>query len=188
MTDKAMIDKAPRVCKVLVAGPVGVGKTTAVRAASDSAILTTDVLPTDDTRLQKNTTTVAMDFSVIWLDDNIKVHLYGTPGQERFDFMWDVLAAGTAGVILLADDSSNDVFADIQVYLDAFEPMIQLRQLVLGVTRLQRNNDAGLQRYRNFFAQKNMHVPVLEADPRARHDIIVLIRASLATVYLEQYA
>ena len=188
MTDKAMIDKAPRVCKVLVAGPVGVGKTTAVRAASDSAILTTDVLPTDDTRLQKNTTTVAMDFSVIWLDDNIKVHLYGTPGQERFDFMWDVLATGTAGVILLADDSSNDVFADIQVYLDAFEPMIQLRQLVLGVTRLQRNNDAGLQRYRNFFAQKKMHVPVLEADPRARHDIIVLIRASLATVYLEQYA
>ena len=183
-----MSDRATQVCKVLVAGPVGVGKTTAVRAASDKSILTTDVLPSDATRQLKNSTTVAMDFSVIWLDDRLKVHLYGTPGQERFDFMWDVLSEGTAGVILLVDDSSGNVFADMQAYLNAFEPLITRRRLVVGVTRLQDSNDAGLQRYRDYFMQRSMLVPVLEADPRSRHDIIVLIRASLATAQLEEEA
>lgn len=172
--------------KVLVAGSVGVGKTTAVRAASVAPILTTEAAPTDAIKLQKNSTTVAMDFSVIWLDDTLKVHLYGTPGQERFDFMWDVLAEGTAGVILLADDSSPDVFGEMQAYLDAFQHLIDKRRLVLGVTRLENDRDQSLQMYRDFFAEKKMSVPVLEADPRSRHDIIVLIRASLATAHLDQ--
>ncbi len=180
-------DAATKVRKVLVAGSVGVGKTTAVKSASDDPILTTEAQPTDFTRLQKDSTTIAMDFSVIWLDDQIKVHLYGTPGQERFDFMWSVLAQGAEGVILLADDTSNNVFQEIQVYLDAFEAMVHKRQLVLGVTRLRDEGDRALQRYRDYFSRRQMNVPVLEADPRSRHDIIVLIRASLATAHLAQY-
>ena len=125
-----------------------------------------------------------MDFSVIWLDDHVKVHLYGTPGQERFDFMWGVLSQGAEGVILLADDTSSTVFEEMQVYLDAFESMIHKRQLVLGVTRLRHQGDRALQPYRDYFSNRQMNVPVLEADPRSRHDIIVLIRASLATAHL----
>lgn len=174
--------------KVLVAGSVGVGKTTAVAAASSTPILTTEVAPTDATRLKKDSTTVAMDFSVVWLDDTLKVHLYGTPGQERFDFMWDVLAEGTAGVILLADDSSPDVFKEMQAYLDAFEHLIKKRRMVLGVTRIENDNDNALQPYRDFFKEKDMRIPVLEADARSRHDIIVLIRASLATAHLDHHA
>ena len=172
-----------RVCKVLVAGPVGVGKTTAVKAASDDVILTTEVRPSDSTQLFKETTTVAMDFSVIWLDDDLKVHLYGAPGQERFDFMWSVLSKGGASVILLADHTSSDVFADLQIYIDAFRPMIDKRQLVLGVTRLE--DDQHLQAYRDYFDALDMKVPVLEADPRSRHDVIVLIRAALAATRFE---
>jgi len=175
-----MDDRAMEVHKVLIAGPVGVGKTTAVRAASDSPILTTDVQPTDDTRFEKDTTTVAMDFSVVWLDDHLKVHLYGTPGQERFDFMWSVLSKGTASTILLADHSNPDVLSDLEVYLDAFKPMIEKKRMVLGVTRIQSSDDHALQYYRDIFTERRMSVPVLEADPRSRHDIIVLIRASLA--------
>ena len=172
-----------RVCKVLVAGPVGVGKTTAVKAASDDPILTTEARPSDSTALYKETTTVAMDFSVIWIDDEFKVHLYGAPGQERFDFMWSVLSQGDASVILLADHTSSDVFADLTIYIDAFRPMIDKRQLVLGVTRMEKN-DEQLQAYRDYFDDLGMNVPVLEADPRSRHDVIVLIRAALATTQL----
>lgn len=176
--------KAARVHKVLVAGPVGVGKTTAVKAASDDPILTTEVRPTDSTKLLKETTTVAMDFSVIWLDDTFKVHLYGAPGQERFDFMWSVLSQGDASVILLADHTSPNVFDDLKMYIKAFRSVIEKRQLVLGVTRLENNNEHALQTYRDYFHDQDMSVPVLEADPRSRHDVIVLIRASLAMTQL----
>jgi len=175
-----------QVRKVLVAGTVGVGKTTAVRAVSDDAAITTEAAPSDSTLLQKDTTTVAMDFSVVWLDDYLKIHLYGTPGQERFDFMWDVLTKGAAGVILLADHSSPNVFDQMQVYLDGFEPMLNEQKLVLGVTRLEGNVEAELQLYRDHFNRRGLNVPVLEADPRSRHDIIVLIRASLATNQLSR--
>jgi len=129
-----------------------------------------------------------MDFNVVWLDDGLKVHLYGTPGQKRFDFMWGVLAKGTAGVVLLANNDSPDVFEELRLYLDAFEPMIEKRQLVVGVTRLGNDSDKDLQRYRDYFTERNIRVPVLEADPRSRHDVIVLIRASLAAARLSQTA
>lgn len=187
-TAESMTASPMQIRKVLVAGSVGVGKTTAVKAASQVPILTTEVAPSDAIRMQKDSTTVAMDFSVVWLDDTLKVHLYGTPGQERFDFMWDVLAEGTAGVILLADDSSPDVFREMQAYLDAFEHLIKRRRMVLGVTRLENDSDQSLQPYRDFFAQRDMRIPVLEADPRSRHDVIVLIRASLATAHLDHPA
>ncbi|MFK7860613.1 MAG: ATP/GTP-binding protein [Granulosicoccus sp.] len=179
-----MDHKATQICKVLVAGSVGVGKTTAVSAASDTPILTTEVQPTDDTQLQKKSTTVAMDFNVVWLDDGFKVHLYGTPGQKRFDFMWGVLAKGTAGVVLLANHQSPDVFDEMRVYLDAFQPMIHRQQLVVGVTRMGNDTEKDLQKYRDYFTQRDMRVPVLEADPRSRHDVIILIRASLAAARL----
>jgi len=175
-----------QICKVLVAGSVGVGKTTAVSAASDTPTLKTEVLPTDDTQMRKESTTVAMDFNVVWLDDGLKVHLYGTPGQKRFDFMWGVLAKGTAGVVLLADSTSEDVFGDMQIYLDAFEPMIHRQQLVVGVTRLGSDTDRVLQTYRDYFSERKLRVPVLEADPRSRHDVIILIRASLAAARLRK--
>lgn len=180
--------KAARVYKVLIAGPVGVGKTTAVKTASDEAILTTEARPTDSTKLRKESTTVAMDFSVIWLDDHYKVHLYGAPGQERFDFMWSVLSKGNASIILLADHTSPNVFAEIKMYMDAFQPMIDKQQLVLGVTRLENNNELALQAYRNYFNNLGMNVPVLEADPRSRHDVLVLIRASLSITQLRHPA
>ena len=68
--------------KVLVAGPVGVGKTTAVQSVSDVPVLTTEAQPTDETRLHKPTTTVAMDFGVVQLNRSQTIHIYGTPGPE----------------------------------------------------------------------------------------------------------
>lgn len=171
--------------KVLIAGSVGVGKTTAVKTVSDTPILTTEAKPTDDTLLQKQTTTVAMDFSVIWLDDALKVHLYGTPGQARFDFMWDVLAEGGEGVIVLVDSTSPNVFEEVKVYLNAFQPLVDQRRVVVGVTRLNSDDPNALMPYRKFFKEHYQNIPVLEADPRSRHDVVVLIRAALASIHLQ---
>ena len=76
--------------KIIFTGPVGVGKTTAIAALSDDPPIQTDASASDMTAVRKGYTTVAMDYGLIQLDENTKVHLYGTPGQERFDFMWDI--------------------------------------------------------------------------------------------------
>ena len=79
------------VYKLVFAGPVGAGKTTAVQSLSDIEVVSTESVATDETRRLKRTTTVAMDYGVMRLDNGDQVHLYGTPGQKRFDFMWDIL-------------------------------------------------------------------------------------------------
>ena len=87
--------------KIIFTGPVGVGKTTAIAAISDEPPIQTDARASDMTLARKANTTVAMDYGVIRLDESTKVHLYGTPGQERFDFMWEILSQGSIGLILI---------------------------------------------------------------------------------------
>jgi len=170
-----------RVSKVVMAGPVGVGKTTAVQAASDVPVLTTEARPSDETRLSKETTTVALDFGVLRLDGSVTVHLYGTPGQRRFDFMWDILTSNSSGVVLLVDASDPDPEEGFDPYLEAFAPMLAEGRLALGITRLPAGSSHALGYYRERLGEAGAWAPVLEADPRSRLDVLVLIRALLAT-------
>jgi signal recognition particle receptor subunit beta len=102
---------APVALKILIAGGFGVGKTTLVGAVSEIRPLRTEEVLTDvgtsvdDLRgvENKSTTTVAMDFGRITFNDGISLYLFGTPGQERFWFMWDELAYGAIGAVVLAD-------------------------------------------------------------------------------------
>jgi len=86
--------------KIVVTGPFSAGKTTLIRTISETTVLSAEQDITDDTRSRKAATTVAMDVGRITLDRDLVLYLFGTPGQERVDFMWEIL--GSVKAVLLA--------------------------------------------------------------------------------------
>jgi uncharacterized protein len=119
-------DRRPLALKILIAGGFGVGKTTLVSSCSEIMPLQTEEyltdvsLATDDTSgvEAKDATTVVMDFGRISINDNIVLYLFGTPGQDRFWFLWDELALGALGAVVLADTRR---LADCFPSVDYFE-------------------------------------------------------------------
>ncbi|WP_234553544.1 GTP-binding protein [Thermus caliditerrae] len=118
--------------KILVAGPVGAGKTAFARSLLGEEALTTEAKASED--LGKETTTVAMDFGVMAVGP-YRVHLFGAPGQARFDFMWDVLAEGALGLLLLLAGDKPEHLPEARHLLDYLLSRHPIPHLV-GVTRL----------------------------------------------------
>lgn len=121
------------ILKIGIAGTVGAGKTTFVRAISEIEVVDTERIASDETALMKSTTTVAMDFGRLTLNSGQILHLYGTPGQFRFDFMWDIIIPNVHGYVFLVDTSRPQ---DFRASRRLFNYMKQKTQspLIIGLT------------------------------------------------------
>lgn len=120
--------------KVVILGAMGAGKSTLVRAVAGGAVIDTDVLNTDSTS-SKLATTVAMDYADVNLPNGDRLRLYGTPGQQRFSFIWPVLLQGARGVVILADASSPNTVQELDCYLQALREHANTVPAVVGVSK-----------------------------------------------------
>jgi len=116
--------------KVVVTGPFSAGKTTLIRTISEITVLSTERGITDSTRSRKAETTVAMDFGRITIDRDLVLYLFGTPGQERFDFMWEILGEGMIGYLLLVDAEREDSIAEAAGIQESFRRMARVPYVV----------------------------------------------------------
>ncbi|MGW3662656.1 GTP-binding protein [Streptomyces sp. NPDC005141] len=173
--------RAPIATKIVVAGGFGVGKTTLVTSVSEITPLQTEALMTrasEDTddltgTPEKLTTTVAMDFGRITLDDDLVLYLFGTPGQQRFWFMWDDLVRGAIGAVVLADTRRlSDCFPALDYFESCGLPY------VVAV-----NHFDGSDRFEPDDVREALtvppHIPVMIMDARRR---ISVVEALLALV------
>lgn len=168
--------------KIIFTGPVGAGKTTAIAAISDIAPITTDESASDMTNRRKNSTTVAMDYGLIRMSPTEKVHLYGTPGQERFDFMWEILTKGGMGLVLLLDNTRPTPFNDLRFYVNAFRGFIESTRLVVGVTQMDNRPMPTVEEYQRNLEELRINAPVFEVDARKREDVSMLVEALLLSL------
>lgn len=165
--------------KIIFTGPVGAGKTTAINAISDTPPIKTDAAASDMTKNRKASTTVAMDYGVMNLAGGEKIHLYGTPGQERFDFMWDILTTGGIGLILLLDNTRADPFQDMRFFLNAFADFIKETSVAIGVTQMDLANTPRIEDYHAQLKPLGLAPPVFAIDAREKNDVSILVQALL---------
>lgn len=166
--------------KIIFTGPVGAGKTTAIASISDIPPVSTEARPTDDTAKIKAKTTVAMDYGVMQLGDGSKLHLYGTPGQERFNFMWEILTQKGIGLVLLVDNRREDPLEDMRHYLESFRDFISATAVVIGVTGMDVKCRPGLYSFQTRLMEMGIKAPLFEVDVRRREDVKTLLLALLS--------
>jgi uncharacterized protein len=105
---------------MVVTGPFNAGKTEFIRTVSEIEVVSTEQRITNDLEKVKDTTTVALDFGRLTVDDTLILHIFGTPGQRRFEFMWDILSEGMLGYVLMVDSTRPETFREARYILDAF--------------------------------------------------------------------
>jgi uncharacterized protein len=106
--------------KMVITGPFSSGKTEFIRSISEIDVVSTERKITSQAEKIKESTTVAMDFGRITVDDDLVLYLFGTPGQKRFDFMWEILSEGMLGFVVLVDSTRPETFREARSILETF--------------------------------------------------------------------
>lgn len=171
--------------KILFTGTTGAGKTTAIGAISEIEPLSTDVRNTD-VNVSKAMTTAGMDYGEVTLEGGDKLRLYGTPGQERFSFMWSILSKGAMGLIILIDNSRPDPLADLDLYVKGFMALAREQACVVGIGRMTEHPQPSLDDFAERLATHALACPVVEVDVRERAQVLQLMELLLLQLEIKE--
>lgn len=166
--------------KIVVTGPFSAGKTTLIRTISEITVLSTEKDITDHTKSRKAETTVAMDFGRITIDRDLVLYLFGTPGQDRFDFMWEILGEGMLGYVLLIDSTRPDSLEEAVGILAAFRKMARV-PFVVALNRSAGMDPSDEDRVRSVL-ELGEDVPVVPCDATDRESVKAVLLALLYSV------
>jgi len=155
--------------KVVITGPFNAGKTTFIKAVSEITVLSTERQVSDISGEEGGETTVAMDFGRITVSDDVVLYLFGTPGQERFSFMWDTLSEGMLGFVVLADGTNRESLSDARAMIDYFTKLSDV-SFVVAANRMDAGDAEGLSHVRSDLGLDE-NVPLLSVDARDRESV-----------------
>jgi len=120
--------------KIVIAGPFAAGKTQFINTVSEIKTVKTERKTSGSESNVKDYTTVAMDFGKIKIDDEHELYLFGTPGQSRFDFMWEILGEGALGIIVLVDSTDPKTFHEARKIINFFQSRFPV-PIVVGANK-----------------------------------------------------
>ncbi len=162
----------PAPMKIVFVGNVGSGKTTAIASLSESPMLGTEVRATEQDALhRKPTTTVGVEYGTTHIH-NTKLHLYGTPGQRRFDFMASIACQGAIGMIVMIDNAHPQPLAEMAYFLQRHGDYLKNHPAVVAITHYDDNTtQTYLIEYHRYLREHGISCPVMRLDARERPQV-----------------
>jgi small GTP-binding protein len=163
--------------KLIFVGNVGSGKTTSINAISEVPMIGTEQKATESEALhRKPTTTVAMEYGSVHSKDGIKIHVYGTPGQRRFDFMATLLCKGAAGMIVMIDNGHTNPLVELDYFLQFHKDFLQNYPAIIAVTHYDDNNtNTLLVEYHNYIREHGFKCAVMRLDAREKNEVLRVV-------------
>ena len=155
--------------KVVVTGPFNAGKTTFIKAVSEITVLSTERQISDASSGGSGETTVAMDFGRITISDDVVLYLFGTPGQQRFSFMWETLSEGMLGFVVLVDSLEDGSIKEAVAMMEFFTGMSDV-PFVVAANKVAVDDVATLSTLRSRLGLDE-GIPLVPCDARDRESV-----------------
>lgn len=156
--------------KIVVTGPFAAGKTTFIKTLTEIAPIVTEAPTTREEEAQvKDSTTVAMDFGRITVDDEYVLHVFGTPGQFRFNYMWSILSKDALGVILLVDSSDRSMFEEAKDMLNFFRVKTDA-PIVVALNHFNEKEHISAEELRKIMNIKE-DIPIVDCDATNKESV-----------------
>ena len=168
--------------KLLVAGPVGAGKTTAIGTLAGTAPVSATAPASQAVHQGRQGTSIVFDYATVALDDGAALHIYGLPGQAGVDFMHTIMARGALGALVLLDATSKALCSDCAYWLETLKRVDPALAFVIGVTKVDSAPGFSIADVRDIALQAGVSAPVLTIDARNPGHVRQLIRLLLLSL------
>jgi len=164
------------VIKLIFVGNVGSGKTTSINVISETPMIGTEAAATEAEALhRKPSTTVAMEYGIVHMK-GIKLHIYGTPGQRRFDFMASLLCKGAEGMIVLIDNGHENPLRELDYYLQFHKDFLKKYPAIISITHYDdMNTNTLLIEYHQYIISHGFNCPVMRLDAREKTEVLRVV-------------